>query len=86
VDDGLIKICIAAAKAVGGGGVLGIDVFECPDPNGYLLIKDQRYIYKINEINGTTQFKNSSGPIGIDLADYIARYAIQQARISARSR
>ncbi len=61
-------ICQQAAAAVG-GGVLALDLFETPD--GALLV---------NEINHTMEFRNSSAPTGVNIADEVVRYALQQAQ------
>lgn len=63
----LSDLCLRAARAVG-GGVLALDVFETPD--GELLI---------NEINHTMEFRNSSAPTGINIADEVVRYALEIA-------
>lgn len=60
----LNDLCIAAARAVG-GGILAMDVFETPE--GGLVI---------NEINHTMEFKNSSAPTGVNIADEVVRYAL----------
>jgi [lysine-biosynthesis-protein LysW]--L-2-aminoadipate ligase len=63
VTPALNDICVRAAKAVG-GGVVAIDVFETPD--GYL----------INEINHTTEFRNSSAPTGVNIPARIVEYVV----------
>ncbi len=63
----LNDICVRAAKAVG-GGVVAIDVFETPD--GYL----------INEINHTTEFRNSSAPTGVNIPAKIVEYVVEVGR------
>jgi len=55
VDAELNDICMAAARAVG-GGVLAMDLFE--DPNRGLLI---------NEINHTMEFHSSVPATGVDI-------------------
>lgn len=60
------SLCVRAANAVG-GGVLALDLFETPD--GELLI---------NEINHTMEFRNSSAPTGVNIADEVVRYALAQ--------
>lgn len=62
----LDRICQQAAAAVG-GGVLALDLLEDPD-RGYL----------INEINHTMEFRNSSGPTGIDIPAVFVNYALTQ--------
>ena len=60
----LNEICVAAAKAVG-GGVLAVDVFE--DPNrGYL----------INEINHTMEFHTLAPTTHVDIAGIMVDYTI----------
>jgi len=61
-------LCQRAAAAVG-GGVLALDLFETPE--GELLM---------NEINHTMEFRNSSAPTGVNIADAVVRYAITQAQ------
>ena len=61
-------LCQRAAAAVG-GGVLALDLFETPE--GELLM---------NEINHTMEFRNSSTPTGVNIADAVVRYAITQAQ------
>jgi len=64
VTPALNDICVRAAKAVG-GGVVAIDVFETPD--GFL----------INEINHTTEFRNSSAPTGVNIPARIVEYVLR---------
>ncbi len=66
ITPALNEICVRAAKAVG-GGVVAIDVFETPD--GYL----------INEINHTTEFRNSSAPTGVNIPAKIVEYVLRVA-------
>jgi [lysine-biosynthesis-protein LysW]--L-2-aminoadipate ligase len=66
VTDDLNALCLRAASAVG-GGVLAMDVFETHD--GQLLI---------NEINHTMEFRNSSAPTGVNIAQEVVRYALSQ--------
>lgn len=66
VDAELSRICVQASRAVG-GGILAMDVFETP--SGYV----------INEINHTMEFKNSSAPTGVNIADEVVRYVLEQA-------
>ncbi len=63
----LNEICVRAAKAVG-GGIVAIDVFETPE--GYL----------INEINHTTEFRNSSAPTGVNIPGKIVEYVVRIAQ------
>lgn len=54
----------AAVQAVG-GGVLAVDLLETRD--GDLLV---------NEVNYTMEFRNSSGPTGVDIAARIVDYVV----------
>jgi [lysine-biosynthesis-protein LysW]---L-2-aminoadipate ligase len=63
----LNDICVRSAHAVG-GGVVAIDVFETADG------------YSINEINHTTEFRNSSGPTGVNIPAKIVEYVVEVAR------
>lgn len=67
----LNDICVRSANAVG-GGILAIDLLE--DEHGNLLV---------NEINHTMEFRNSSAPTGIDIAQEVARYALYGEEILA---
>ncbi|MDX2078369.1 MAG: lysine biosynthesis protein LysX [bacterium] len=60
----LNDLCVSASRAVG-GGILAMDVFETPE--GGLVI---------NEINHTMEFKNSSAPTGVNIADEVVTYAL----------
>jgi [lysine-biosynthesis-protein LysW]--L-2-aminoadipate ligase len=71
VTPDLDDICRRAAQAVG-GGALAIDVLEADD--GRLLV---------NEINHTMEFRNSSDPTGVDIADEVVRYVLSQVRVAA---
>jgi [lysine-biosynthesis-protein LysW]--L-2-aminoadipate ligase len=63
----LNELCVAAAKAVG-GGVLAVDVLE--DPNhGYL----------VNEVNHTMEFHTLAPTTGIDIPGIIVDYTIAVA-------
>ena len=61
-------ICVAAAKAVG-GGVLAIDVLEDPQ-RGYL----------INEVNHTMEFHTTVPTTGVDIPGMIVDYTIAVAQ------
>ena len=61
----LDAICVAAAKAVG-GGVVAIDVFEDPD-RGLL----------INEVNYTMEFRNSIAPTGVNIPARYVDFALK---------
>ena len=58
------KICVAAAKAVG-GGIVGVDLLE--DPERGLLV---------NEVNYTIEFRNSITTTGVDIPQRILDYVI----------
>lgn len=64
----LNELCVAAAKAVG-GGVLAVDVFEDPQ-RGYL----------INEINHTMEFHTLAPITGVDVAGLIVDFTLKVAR------
>lgn len=66
ITNELNALCLRAARAVG-GGVLAMDVFETPE--GQLLI---------NEINHTMEFRNSSAPTGVNIAQEVVRYSLSQ--------
>ena len=67
IDD----ICVRAAQAVG-GGILAID-----------LLEDARGEYVVNEINHTMEFRNSSKPTGVDIAQEVIDFVIAQIGASA---
>ncbi len=67
----LADICARAAAAVG-GGVLALDLFETPD--GGLVV---------NEINHTMEFRNSSAPTGVNIAEAVVRFALEGAGVQA---
>jgi [lysine-biosynthesis-protein LysW]--L-2-aminoadipate ligase len=48
--------------------VLAVDLLESAD--GELLV---------NEINHTMEFRNSSTPTGVNIADEVVQYALEQA-------
>lgn len=64
----LNAICVAAARAVG-GGVLAIDVLEDPQ-RGFL----------VNEVNHTMEFHTSMPATGVDIAGATIDYALKIAR------
>jgi [lysine-biosynthesis-protein LysW]---L-2-aminoadipate ligase len=68
VTPALNDICVAAAKAVG-GGVLAIDVLEDPQ-RGYL----------INEVNHTMEFHTTVPTTGVDIPGMIVDYTIAVAQ------
>ena len=63
VTPDLSAVCVAAARAVG-GGVLAIDVLEDPD-RGYL----------VNEVNHTMEFHSSAPATGVDIPGKVVEYA-----------
>ncbi len=65
------EICVKAAQAVG-GGILAID-----------LLEDARGDYVVNEINHTMEFRNSSKPTGVDIAQEVIDYVIAQIGVPA---
>jgi [lysine-biosynthesis-protein LysW]---L-2-aminoadipate ligase len=67
----LNDICVRAAQAVG-GGVLAIDVFEDAE-RGFL----------INEINHTMEFRNSSAPTGVNIAQEVVNFVLAQVAVTA---
>ena len=71
VTPALNAICIAAAKAVG-GGVLAIDVLEDPQ-RGYL----------VNEVNHTMEFHTTVPTTGVDIPGMIVDFTIGLARKKA---
>ena len=64
----LNAICVAAARAVG-GGVLAIDVLEDPE-RGYL----------VNEVNHTMEFHTSVPVTGIDIPGKVIDYTLAAGR------
>lgn len=68
VTPDLHEICVAAARAVG-GGVVAIDVFEDPD-RGLL----------INEVNYTMEFRNSIAPTGVNIPGRMVDFCVKVAR------
>jgi [lysine-biosynthesis-protein LysW]--L-2-aminoadipate ligase len=71
VTPDLNDICVAAARAVG-GGVLAIDLLEDPD-RGLLL----------NEINHTMEFHSSVSTTGVDIPGKVIDYTLELARHNA---
>ena len=69
----LSAICLAAAKAVG-GGVLALDLFE--DPERGLLI---------NEVNHTMEFHSSVPATGVDIPGKIIDYTLAVGRVHAQT-
>jgi [lysine-biosynthesis-protein LysW]--L-2-aminoadipate ligase len=68
VTPALNAICIAAAKAVG-GGVLAIDVLE-----------DAQRGYLVNEVNHTMEFHTTVPTTGVDIPGIIVDYTLGAAR------
>jgi [lysine-biosynthesis-protein LysW]--L-2-aminoadipate ligase len=64
----LNDLCIAAAKAVG-GGVLALDIFE-HEGRGML----------VNEINYTMEFRNSIDTTGINIPAKVIDYTLERSR------
>lgn len=64
----LADICVAAARAVG-GGVVAIDLLETLD--GRILV---------NEVNYTMEFRNSIAPTGVNIPGRIVEYTLAAAR------
>lgn len=64
----LNDLCVAAAKAVG-GGVLALDVFEHED-RGML----------VNEINYTMEFRNSIDTTGVNIPAKVIDYTLERSR------
>lgn len=70
LDDGLVGLSLAAARAVG-GGVLAIDLLE--SERGLLVV----------EVNHTMEFRNSIATTGVDIPASIARYAVASRALVA---
>ncbi len=60
----LDELCVAGAKAVG-GGVVALDIFE-DDTRGYL----------VNEINYTMEFRNSIDTTGVNIPGKVIDYVV----------
>jgi len=71
VTDELNDICVRAAQAVG-GGILAIDILEDAQGN-----------FVVNEINHTMEFRNSSKPTGVDIAQEVIDYVISEIGVVA---
>jgi [lysine-biosynthesis-protein LysW]--L-2-aminoadipate ligase len=63
----LNELCMAAARAVG-GGVVALDLFD-DDDRGYL----------VNEINHTMEFRNSIDTTGVNIPAKVIDYTLQVA-------
>lgn len=70
----IADICQRAARAVG-GGILAIDLLECP----------QRGIL-VNEINHTMEFRNSIEPTGVNIPGRIIDWVVQVAQRATTQR
>jgi [lysine-biosynthesis-protein LysW]---L-2-aminoadipate ligase len=66
------RICVAAARAVG-GGLLAIDLVE--SERGLLVI----------EVNATMEFRNSIAPTGVDIPDAVVDYVLDTAGFAVPS-
>ncbi len=71
VTESLNEICVRAADAVG-GGILAIDLLE--DAGGKFVV---------NEINHTMEFRNSSKPTGVDIAQEVIDFVIGEVGVVA---
>jgi [lysine-biosynthesis-protein LysW]--L-2-aminoadipate ligase len=65
VTPALNDLCVAAARAVG-GGIVAIDVLEDPD-RGLL----------VNEVNYTMEFRNSIAPTGVDIPGRMVDFCLR---------
>lgn len=70
VSPDIQNICRGASRALG-GGLLAIDLLECPD-RGLL----------VSEVNHTMEFRNSIAPTGVDIPGRMIEFVISQARNS----
>ncbi|MCY4019921.1 MAG: lysine biosynthesis protein LysX [Chloroflexi bacterium] len=71
VTESLNEICLRAAEAVG-GGILAID-----------LLEDAAGNFVVNEINHTMEFRNSSKPTGVDIAQEVIDFVIGEVGVVA---
>ncbi len=71
VTDTMNDICLRSARAVG-GGILAIDLLE--DAQGNFIV---------NEINHTMEFRNSSKPTGVNIAQEVIDFVIGQIGVVA---
>lgn len=71
VTEALNEICARAAQAVG-GGILAVDLLE--DAGGNFVV---------NEINHTMEFRNSSEPTGVNIAQEVIDFVIGQIGVAA---
>ena len=63
----LDELCRRAAAAVGGGAV-AVDLLEGPVG------------LQVNEVNATMEFRNSTGPTGVDIPGLLVRHVLDVAR------
>lgn len=68
LEDEVVAVSLAAARAVG-GGVLAVDLLE--SERGLLVI----------EVNHTMEFRNSVSTTGVDIPAAVARYAAAQREL-----
>lgn len=68
ITDDITEICRDASRAVG-GGVLAIDLLECPR-RGLL----------VSEVNHTMEFRNSIAPTGVDIPGRIIDHVVAIGR------
>ena len=71
LTESLNEICVRAADAVG-GGILAIDLLEEAAGN-----------FVVNEINHTMEFRNSSKPTGVDIAQEVIDFVIGEVGVVA---
>ena len=71
LTESLNEICLRAADAVG-GGILAIDLLEEAAGN-----------FVVNEINHTMEFRNSSKPTGVDIAQEVIDFVIGEVGVVA---
>lgn len=64
------RVCAAASRALG-GGVLAVDLLECPE-RGLL----------VSEVNHTMEFRNSVEPTGVDIPGRIVEHVLEVGRAS----
>ena len=67
----LDRLCVRAARAVG-GGILAVDVLE-----------DAEHGLLVNEINATMEFRNSIVPTGVDIPGLMLDYVLSHIRVGA---
>lgn len=70
VTETLNDICVGASEAVG-GGILAID-----------LLEDAQGNYVVNEINHTMEFRNSSKPTGVDIAQRVIDFVMSETGVA----